>query len=694
MAEESGRPLIIVESPTKAKTISRFMKNKFQVKASLGHVRDLPKSHLGVDVENGFTPKYINIRGKGEIIRELKELAKKAPAVYLATDPDREGEAISWHLCTILGIDPKQAKRVTFHEITEKAVKEAFSKPSPINMNLVDAQQARRVLDRLVGYSLSPLLWHKVRPGLSAGRVQSAALRLIVDRENEIKAFKPEEYWTLDALLRGPRWEVQARYYGEDGQKRELKSESEVRAIESDIAGKPFTVISVIPKERRKAPPYPFTTSTLQQEASRKLGFSVAKTMAVAQMLYEGVELGSEGYVGLITYMRTDSTRVSEAARAEALDFIARTFGREYAAGMRREKHTPGEQGAHEAIRPTSVYRTPDQVKEFLKGDQFKLYKLIWERFLASQMPAAVYDTVTCDLEAGKHVFRATGSKLKFAGYTRVYEESQESPTEEEKEIIPLSVGDQLELVKLEPAQHFTEPPPRFTEASLVKALEENGIGRPSTYAPIIATLFEREYIERDGKRLVPTELGKLVDQILRQNFPSVVDLNFTAEMEQKLDEIEEGRLNWQSVVGEFWRPFKEQIEKAEKMVERVELPEEATDEVCEKCGRPMVIKRGRYGKFLACSGYPECKNTRPLVEKAGVWCPKCGGDVVTRKSKRGRVFWGCINYPKCEFVTWNQPVPGQACPDCGTFLVETGRGNKKTYKCANPECNFQTEKL
>ncbi len=689
----SKRPLIIVESPTKAKTISRFMKSRYQVKASLGHVRDLPKSKLGVDVEHGFEPQYINIRGKGDLIKELKEAARGASTVYLATDPDREGEAISWHLCYILGIEPSEAQRVTFHEITEKAVKEAFAHPLPLNLKLVDAQQARRILDRLVGYSLSPLLWHKIRPGLSAGRVQSAALRLIVQRENEIKAFKPQEYWTLDAYLQGKSGEVKARYYGEGRTKTDLHSERQVSAIVADVRDKPFKVASVTPKERRKAAPFPFTTSTLQQEASRKLGFPVRKTMSVAQTLYEGVELGSEGYTGLITYMRTDSTRIAPEAAAEARKFVSATYGPEYVGASRREKATPGQQGAHEAVRPTSVLRSPDQVRKHLKSDQYKLYKLVWERFVSSQMAPAVYDTVTCDIECGKHTFRATGSRLKFAGFTRVYEEGLDSPAEEDKEIIPLDEGELLDLLRTEPLQHFTEPPPRYSEASLVKALEENGIGRPSTYATIIATLFEREYIGRDARRLFPTDLGILVDGLLAESFPSIVDLRFTADMEKKLDSVEEGEENWVSVLRDFWEPFKVQVEKAEKQVGRVKVEDEPAGEICEKCGRPMVIKHGRFGRFIACSGYPECKNTKPLLEKTGALCPKCGGDIVARRTKRGRVFYGCANYPACDFLTWDRPLPDKKCPVCGSFLLESG-GRTKTYKCSKPGCEYHTQNL
>ncbi|MGI6632129.1 MAG: type I DNA topoisomerase [Bacillota bacterium] len=694
MAAETKRPLIIVESPTKAKTISRFMKSRYRVLASLGHVRDLPKSTLGVDVEDNFTPKYINIRGKGELIRELKDAAKKASSVYLATDPDREGEAISWHLCHILGIEPQKAKRVTFHEITEKAVKEAFARPLPLNLRLVDAQQARRILDRLVGYSLSPLLWHKIRPGLSAGRVQSAALRLIVKRENEISSFKSEEYWTLDVYLDGEAGQVKARYYGDNGQKKSLSTKSDIDVVLEGVRGKPFVVEAVKPKERKKNPPFPFTTSTLQQEASRKLGFPVRKTMSVAQGLYEGVELGPDGYTGLITYMRTDSTKVSSVAVGEARTYIGEIYGPDYVGKGRVAKQKPGEQGAHEAIRPTSVMRHPRDVKRFLKPDQFKLYKLIWDRFVASQMAPAVYDTVTAEIKAGNHNFRATGSRLRFAGFTKVYEEGQDSPGEEEAEIIALSEGEVLRLEKTEPLQHFTEPPPRYTEATLVRALEENGIGRPSTYAPIIATLFEREYIGRDQRRLFPTELGVTVDNLLENNFPSIVDLAFTAVMEKKLDSVEEGEGDWVQILKEFWEPFKQQLDRAEEKIGQIKVEDEPAGVDCEKCGKPMVIKRGRYGKFIACSGYPECKNTMPILEKTGVSCPKCGkGDIVARRSRRGRVFYGCSTYPECDYTSWDKPVPGSRCPQCGAFMLEL-QGRGRGYRCSNQSCGHRTQKL
>ncbi len=688
MAKEAGRPLIIVESPTKARTISRFMKAKYDVKASLGHIRDLPKSRLGVDVANGFAPQYINIRGKGPVIKELKDAAKRASEVYLATDPDREGEAISWHLCNILEIEPEKARRVSFHEITERAVKEAFSEPVPINAHLVDSYQARRVLDRLVGYSLSPLLWRKVRPGLSAGRVQSAALHLIVSREQEIAGFQHVEYWTLDAELQGAEGNVKARYIGENGKKQELSSEAQVNRIMEDLDNKEFRVSSIAPKTRKKSPPYPFITSTLQQEAARKLGFPVRRTMSLAQTLYEGVELGPHGYTGLITYMRTDSVRVSQSATGEARTYIAQTYGSEYLGRPRQPRRKPGEQGAHEAIRPTSVMRQPEELKQYLKPELYKLYKLIWDRFVASQMAPAVYDTVSVEIDAGGHTFRATGSRLQFAGFERLYQESLDEPVEDDREIIPLSQGEVLALLGLDKAQHFTEPPPRYTEASLVKALEENGIGRPSTYAPIIATLSERDYVKRETRRLVPTELGVTVDKLMQENFPSIVDLKFTAGMEKKLDSVEEGKEEWTSLIREFWTPFKSQIDKAEKEINRLEIEDEPAGLDCDKCGKPMVIKRGRYGKFIACSGYPECKNTMPFHERIGVLCPKCKGDIVVRRTRKGRLFYGCSNYPACDLTSWKRPLPGATCPVCGWFLVEAG-GKGKGIKCANPDCNY-----
>ncbi len=690
MSKQLKRPLIIVESPTKARTISRFMKSKYDVKASMGHIRDLPKSKLGVDTENEFEPKYITIRGKGKTIKELKNAANKASSIYLATDPDREGEAISWHLCHVLKIKPEEAQRVVVHEITKTAVSNAFKKPIPVKQSLVDAQQARRILDRLVGYTLSPLLWKKVRPGLSAGRVQSAALRIIVDREMEIEAFEPEEYWTLEALLQGKEGKVTAKYFGIDGEKKELKNQSDVDKVIEEVEDVDFIVVSVKPGQRRKNPPFPFTTSTIQQEASSKLRFPVRKTMSVAQSLYEGVNLGEQGYTGIITYMRTDSTRVSPDAIKEARQYIKATFGKEYIGKGRRGKAKAGTQDAHEAIRPTAISQTPEKVKPFLSTDQYKLYTLIWNRFVASQMTPAIYDTVTCDIAANKHIFRASGSMMRFPGFTRLYEEEKEEGVDEESQqtIIPLSENELLKLEKLDPTQHFTNPPYRYTEASLVRTLEQNGIGRPSTYAPIIATLTTRDYVNRERRHFVPTELGRLVDSILREHFPSIVDVGFTAGMEKKLDAIEEGTSQWKQVVGEFWTPFIKQIAKAEENIERVKLKDELAGENCEKCGLPMVIKRSRFGKFIACSGYPECKNTKPFLEKTGAVCPKCKGDIVVRRSRKGRVFFGCSNYPKCDFVSWYRPLPDKKCPLCGTFLVEA-KSKSSNYRCGNPDCKY-----
>lgn len=663
------------------------MKRKYDVAASLGHVRDLPKSQMGVDVDDGFKPRYINIRGKGEVIKKLREMARTAPAVYLATDPDREGEAISWHLCQVLGIQPSEARRVTFHEITEEAVTEAFKHPRPIDQNLVDAQQARRILDRLVGYSLSPLLWHKVKKGLSAGRVQSAALRLVCQREKEIDEFQREEYWTLDAKLESAGGEVfLARYYGTEGKKVDLRSRADADEIIASVKDEPFIVKSVEQKEKRRYAPFPFTTSTLQQEASRHLGFSVKRTMAVAQTLYEGVNLGKEGPRGLITYMRTDSTRVSEASGAQARALILEKFGREYIGPVRQAKEGPGVQGAHEAIRPTDVSRTPESLKQDLSQDQYKLYSLIWKRFVASQMAPAVYDTISAEIEAGRHLFKAGGQRLKFDGFTRVYTERTDDPEKDTPPLPPLREGEVLILRDLLPAQHFTEPPPRYTEASLVKAMEERGIGRPSTYAPTISVLLERDYVRKEKKKLVPTELGRMVDKLLVENFPSVLDLDFTREMEEKLDKIEAGEGHWQSVVREFWEPFKALVDKAEESLGRQELPEEPAGVNCDVCGKPMVIRTGRFGKFIACSGYPECKNTKPFLDKIGVPCPKCGGDLVRRRSKKGREFFSCVNYPTCDFLSWSRPV-GRNCPVCGEPLVE-GPGN--AVRCSRKGCDYR----
>lgn len=692
-----SKNLIIVESPAKAKTIEKFLGRKYTVKASMGHVRDLPKSQLGVDVESGFEPKYITIRGKGDILKELRESAKKADKVYLATDPDREGEAISWHLANVLKIPTDQPVRIEFHEITKDAIQKAIKKPRAIEHHRVAAQQARRILDRLVGYKLSPLLWRKVRRGLSAGRVQSVAVRLIVDREQEIKKFTPEEYWSLTARLAAAQGATPfaAKYYGLVTGKSDLKTETDTQSVIAAVAGKPFLVQSVKKREKRRNPAFPFTTSSLQQEASRKLGFTVRRTMAVAQQLYEGLDLGDAGHTGLVTYIRTDSTRIADEAEKAAAHYISEAYGMEFIPAEKREaEKKAGEQGAHEAIRPTEVTRTPDSVKPFLSGDQYKLYRLVWERFVASQMAPAVLDTVSVDILAGEQVFRASGSTIKFPGFMKIYIESEdeEAPKEEEGLLPELNEGQELNLVELLPRQHFTQPPPRFSEAMLVKALEERGIGRPSTYAPIIETIQARGYVEKQEKRFTPTELGGLVTDILREFFPSIIDVEFTAKMEGELDQVEEGEAEWQEVLREFFTPFEATLKEAEEKVGGFELQDEISEVVCEKCGRNMVIKYGRFGKFLACPGFPDCKNTRPILEETGVTCPTCNqGMIVERKSKKGgRKFYGCSRYPECDFVSWDKPV-AKKCPDCeAPYLVE--KKHKElglVHMCKAEGCTF-----
>lgn len=693
------KTLIIVESPAKARTIKKFVGRDYAVEASMGHVRDLPKSQLGVDIDDHFTPHYITIRGKGKLIERLRQQARQADRVLLATDPDREGEAISWHLCQLLDIPEDSPCRIVFHEITREAVRRALQEPRPIDGNLVDAQQARRVLDRLVGYKLSPLLWRKVRRGLSAGRVQSVAVRLIVDREEEIEAFTPQEYWTLDAELeRQAGGEVfTARYHGDAEGKRELPNRDAVDRLLADLEGRSFVVLGVERKERRRNPAPPFTTSTLQQEASRKLGFSVRRTMRIAQELYEGIELRGEGAVGLVTYIRTDSTRIADQALDEAAAYIAERFGPEFSSPRKQAGRRQAQaQDAHEAIRPTSVAREPDAIKDDLTPDQYKLYRLIWERFVASQMAPAVLDTVTVEIGAGPHRFRATGSTVKFPGFMRLYvegrDEGAEGDGDEGDRMLPeLAEGDVLRVRALRPEQHFTQPPPRYTEAMLVRALEEKGIGRPSTYAPIIETIQERGYVVKEDRRFRPTELGRVVTALLKEYFPDIVDVEFTARMEADLDRIEEGERDWEDVVRAFYGPFSETLSRAEQQIQRVALPVEETDEVCEKCGRRMVIKHGRYGRFLACPGFPECRNTKPLVEKTGARCPRCGGELVQRRSRKGRVFYGCSNYPDCDFTTWDRPT-AETCPECGTFLAEKRSRQGVRLVCANPECGYQRE--
>ncbi|HHT02083.1 MAG TPA: type I DNA topoisomerase [Firmicutes bacterium] len=691
-----AKPLLIVESPAKARTIEKFLGRRFQVKASLGHVRDLPKSQLGVNVDNHFEPKYITIRGKGNVIKELRKAAKDSPRVLLATDPDREGEAISWHLAHILDLPDDSPCRIEFREITKEAVNKALQDPRPIDNRLVDAQQARRVLDRLVGYKLSPLLWRKVRKGLSAGRVQSVALRLICDREEEIAAFEPQEYWTLDVVLHpdglGAEDIFSASFYGRAGEgKQEIANQDEVEEIMAALQGSSFSVSTVTRRERRRHPAPPFTTSSLQQEAARKLNFSARRTMVVAQQLYEGLDLGKEGTVGLITYIRTDSTRIADTARAEVIEHVKERFGPQYVGKGSRGRTVRGAQEAHEAIRPTSVRRTPEQLKNFLSRDQLRLYKLIWQRLVASQMADVVLDTVSVDISAGPYILRANGQKVKFPGFTVLYQEGKDEEDDDQgdRRLPDLVAGQALEPLEMNPKQHFTQPPPRFSEAMLVKTLEEKGIGRPSTYAPIIETLLQRGYVVKEDNRFHPTELGKVVLELLVEHFPQIVNVNFTARIEGELDRVEEGEADWREIVQDFYRGFALELERAEKEIGKIALPEEEAAIPCEKCGRMMVIKHGRYGKFLACPGFPACRNTKRIQETLGVNCPECGGEMVVRKTKRGRPFYGCANYPDCRFVVWNKPSR-KTCPQCGAFMtVKRRRGQTSLYQCARPGCGF-----
>lgn len=692
-----AKPLLIVESPAKAKTIEKFLGRRYHVEASMGHVRDLPKSQLGISVDNGFEPKYITIRGKGPVVKKLRDQAAKASKVYLATDPDREGEAISWHLAHLLKLKEDEPVRVVFNEITKEAVERAVKEPRNIDNTLVDAQQARRLLDRLVGYSLSPLLWRKVRKGLSAGRVQSVAVKLICDREAEIEAFIPEEYWSITADLSTQaekRLIFSAKYHGSAEEKKELKNEDSVNRILADIHDAQYVVTRVEKKERKRNPALAFTTSTLQQEASRKLGFNVRKTMRISQQLYEGLAIKGEGNVGLITYIRTDSTRLSDTAVNEAQEYIKERFGVKYSTPRKGGKAKEGAQDAHEAIRPSRALRTPDQIKGDLSRDQYRLYKLIWERFIASQMSPAILDTVSVDITANGHVFRASGSTIKFPGFRKVYIEGRDDGVDEDKEnILPdLEKGQVLALHQITPKQHFTQPPARYTEATLVKELEEKGIGRPSTYAPIIDTIIQRGYVAFVDKKLEPTELGLVVNEMLEEHFPKIVDVRFTAELEKKLDKIEEGQSEWKRILEDFYGPFAEDLVQADKVIEEVDLADEVTDEVCEKCGKPMVIKHGRFGPFLACSGFPDCRNTRPMLEKVGVPCPKCNGEIVERRSKKGRKFFGCSNYPECDFVSWDKPTE-KKCPICESSMVEKyGKRTGRYLNCSNEACDH-TEK-
>ncbi|MGN0647996.1 MAG: type I DNA topoisomerase [Oscillospiraceae bacterium] len=686
--------LVIVESPAKAKTIQKYLGNGFEVVASMGHIRDLPKSKLGVDIENDFAPLYQEMKGKEETIRDLKKRAKKSERVWLATDPDREGEAISWHLAQLLNMDLNENNRVEFNEITKTGVKNGMANPHKIDLDLVNAQQARRILDRIVGYQLSPFLWKKIRRGLSAGRVQSVAVRLVVDREEEIRAFTAKEYWTIDAKLAAPssRKIFSARLMEIGGTKAELATQAESDAILGKLENAPFTVQTVKKRVTSRQPAPPFITSTLQQEASRRMGFNARRTMKAAQELYEGVELPQLGAVGLITYMRTDSLRVSDEAKAAAAEYILNTYGKQYLpATPRTFKSKRNAQDAHEAIRPSMPSLTPDQVKASLTPDQYKLYKLIWERFIASQMANAQYDTVSADIMAEDCLFRASGYRVKFDGFIKLYEEAKDTASEEEnKELPPLEEGTVLKVKALEGNQHFTQPPSRYTEATLIKALEENGIGRPSTYAPTISTILSRMYVEREGKQLRPTSLGEVTTQLMKEHFKRIVDSKFTAAMEQDLDDVERGEKDWVESLRVFYQDFAETLSKAEVAMDgkRMRVPDEETSEVCELCGKPMVVKLGRFGKFLACSGFPECRNTKKIVTATQGLCPKCGSRIIQKKTKTGRNFYGCSSYPQCEFMTWNVPVEDR-CPKCGSTLFRKG-GKAGKFLCEKPDCGYE----
>ncbi len=682
--------LVIVESPAKVKTIKKFLGKNYEVLASNGHVRDLPKSQLGINIEDNYEPKYITIRGKGDILAKLRKEAKKADKIYLATDPDREGEAISWHLSQALKLEGKQVARISFNEITKNAVKNSLKNPRQINMDLVDAQQARRVLDRMVGYGISPLLWAKVKRGLSAGRVQSVALRIVCDREEEINAFIPEEYWTLEAQLlpEGEKKPVTAKLYGKGKDKLAISTKEEMERVLAEMEGGQFQVLEVKKGERTKKAPLPFTTSTLQQEASKALNFPISKTMRIAQQLYEGVEVKGQGTIGLITYLRTDSVRISEEADEAARAFILENYGSEYlSAGEGTKRGNAKIQDAHEAIRPTDINRIPSELKESLSRDQFRLYQLIWKRFAASRMANAVYETTTVTIGLGDYRFHVSASKVSFEGFMSAYTEA-----DEEKEQTPvlahtLDTDTKLSLVKFEPKQHFTQPPAHYTEASLVKALEELGIGRPSTYSPTITTIIARRYITKENKNLYITEIGEVVNSIMKESFPTIVDEHFTANLESLLDGVAEGQVNWKTVVSNFYPDLEKAVEAAEKDLEKVTIEDEVTDEICDVCGRNMVIKYGPHGKFLACPGFPECRNTKPYYEKIGVACPKCGKDIVIKKTRKGRKYYGCIDNPECDFMSWGRPV-SEKCPRCGNYMI--AKGNK--LACADEQCGYVAE--
>lgn len=690
--------LVIVESPAKAKTIERFLGKNYKVAATIGHVRDLPKSSLGIDIDNEFKPKYITIRGKGPIIQELKKEAKKSKKVYLATDPDREGEAISWHLANILGIDDKEKVRVEFNEITKDAILNAMKRPRSIDQNLVDAQQARRILDRLVGYKISPLLWRKIRKGLSAGRVQSVAVKLICDREEEIKNFKPEEYWSIKAELNKDKETFIANFYGEyikgKETKIELKNKEEVDRVLNNLDPNNFFVESVKKGSKRRNPNPPYTTSTLQQDASKKLGFSTKKTMMIAQQLYEGINIKGEGSVGLITYIRTDSTRVSPEAVKNAGKFIVDKYGKKYFNGGNSylNKSKKDSQDAHEGIRPTSISREPILIKDSLTTDQYKLYKLIWERFISSQMTQAIFDTLTVGIRSKNFIFKASGSKLVFDGFLKIYNSGDDD--DKDNRMPNLEVNDKLNVKEIIPNQHFTQPPARYTEASLIKTLEELGIGRPSTFSPTIATILSRNYVTLEKRYFVPTELGILVNDLLIEYFKDVINEEFTAELEEELDEIAEGQLSWVEVVKGFYDNFSQILEKAEEEIQEIVIEDEVTDVICEKCGRNMVVKIGRFGKFLACPGYPECKNTKPILDELDIKCPNCDGNLVKRRTKNRRIFYGCNNYPNCDFVSWDEPVK-EKCPNCGSLMTKKKNKKENIIKCTNDECGYsQIEKI
>ncbi|MEK0174460.1 type I DNA topoisomerase [Tetragenococcus halophilus] len=684
--------LVIVESPAKAKTIEKYLGRNYKVVASVGHVRDLPKSKMGIDVENNYEPYYITIRGKGDVIKDLKKHAKKAERVYLASDPDREGEAIAWHLSYILGLDPHDKNRVVFNEITKDAVKEAFKEPRTIDLDLIDAQQARRVLDRLVGYSISPILWRKVKKGLSAGRVQSVALKMIIDREKEIRNFTPEEYWSIDGNFKKGRKKFKANFWGLDGKKKKLPNEDAVKEVTQRISGKDYNVTKVEKKERKRNPAAPFTTSSMQQEAARKLNFRTGKTMMVAQQLYEGISLGKGGTTGLITYMRTDSKRISDTAKQEATDFIEQAYGKNYAAHSNKKlKNAQGAQDAHEAIRPTSAMRSPEEIGKYLDKDQLKLYRLIWSRLIASQMKPAILDTVKATLDQNGVIFVANGSKVKFKGFMEVYVEGRDDGKKDKENVLPeLASGDIVQSEDITPNQHFTQPPARFSEATLIRTLEENGVGRPSTYAPTLQTIQKRYYVKLTQKRFEPTELGEIVDNLIEDFFPEIVDASFTAGMEEDLDHIEEGKEEWVKVIDRFYQPFEKELETAEEKMEKIEIKDEPAGFDCDVCGHPMVIKLGRYGKFYACSNFPECRNTKPIVKEIGVTCPKCQkGQVIERKSKKNRIFYGCDRYPDCDFISWNKPI-GRNCPKCDHYLVEKKKKASKQVVCSN--CDYKED--